>query len=175
MVRLNLNFNIPMYHIFQENWQSLNFKDAKTLINDYFYQSGCVPNDHIIFSLLKLKAASLELLETRSRSFAFRIFQTDEVFWFFSGTKKYLYFDSSNGYFSFEKKDSLIRCFNKKNPKFALRAFPDGYYKIFHLYDPGFTCYFFKSTCQDILPKSISIDDKLKKKVFAFARAYGLD
>lgn len=162
-------------HVYCQNWHQLSNSEILELF-DKLPKSTIMPNLHIVNSLKKIKSAKLELLETRSFSSVYRIYQTDEVFQIFQPDGDTYFYDTES-YTMQKEVDSIILSYYNKKPVFTIIDKFDYSVKIKHNKKPKFFAFFINNELDKIdwidePPLDVKFLAQLMQKLGAFYSNY---
>jgi hypothetical protein len=162
--------------IFRNDWHLLGKKQIEDLFNEHFGGVTILPVTDIIKRVKMLEICTLEILEDRSSSTAYRIRQTDEVFQIFRPDGKLLTYTTEDYYLQ-KPVDNLVKEYTKKDPIFKIEKVSDIRDIVHHLKTPKFRALFIDGTFDkvewiDQPPEDISQIPKLLRKMGAFYSSY---
>lgn len=126
--------------IFKKDWHLINYETFINEVKQNFINVSALPDKYIYMALQKQGIATLQILENRTNSTAYRIWQTDVVFLYSTNLPHFQIFSNSLAYFEAEKNDTLIKKYFKKLPVFVGQRLTKTTALIKHCHIPKFNC-----------------------------------
>lgn len=161
------------HNIFRKDWHLLTLDKAQRMVQTEFNVT-VLPNSQLIQKLARLKIATLELIEIRTHSIAYRIRQTDEIFLINDIGECQVY--SSQLYFDSFKTDILIESIKQKDVVFKGQLADNNEVIISYLKQPAFSMVFKENQLKNIIWENEKPEKdvifKLEKKAISFFNAY---
>ena len=159
--------------IFRNDWHELSPGSIFKLLSDNFIVLTAPPSQGVIAALQKQGIATLQVMENRSLSTSYRVWQTDEVFLCSSLVEYAKEFSSTEEYFSVNHRDALLAQYTRKKPVFVGKRTGLSSCFIKHIKEPQFYCHYDRGR---LLSTSFSgatePESKLLIKCDAFYKSY---
>ena len=162
--------------IYSHLWHMLTGQEIIDLFNSNFKNVTRQPNTTIAQRLKALEVATLELLENRTESTVYRIWQTGEVFQVCQPDGSYYEYNDYESYLKEEPVDALITSYTTKDPVHIISE-EDGKIFIERKKPPRFKGLYTKKNIEiidwiDPKPQSISKLTSILRKADSFISNY---